>query len=210
MKILFYGDSITDMGRNRDEGSDWLRLGGGYPAFVAGRLQFESSEKYRFENRGISGNTIIDIYSRMKSDIWKVEPDVLSILIGANDIWREVDKKGGVTVKRYEGIYRMLIEDVLERLPNTKIMLMEPFVLHGTATDVDYEGFRKITEYADVVKKLVREYGLTFVPLQDKFDELAKAHAPEIYLWDGVHPNAPGAYAIAEEWIKAFKKEIDR
>ena len=88
-------------------------------------------------------------------------------------------------------------------------MLLEPFVLRGMATEVDYEGFRKITEYADAVKAPAKEHKLTFVPLQDEFDKAAGAQAMEVFLWDGVHPNVPWAYLIAEEWIKVFKKEVD-
>ena len=77
MKILFYGDSITDMGRSRDFDKKAWGYGVGYPSFVAGTLLKDEPEKYEFINRGISGNRIVDLYARIKADVWNLQPDVL-------------------------------------------------------------------------------------------------------------------------------------
>ena len=82
MKILFFGDSITDMRRSRD--SDGVHLGDGYVFFVAGDIKREDPS-IEIINRGISGDRVVDLYARIKSDVWNHKPDVLSILIGIND-----------------------------------------------------------------------------------------------------------------------------
>ena len=210
MKILMYGDSITDMGRNRDLIANSFGYGMGYPQFVAGELIYKNPEKYVVINRGISGNRIVDLYARIKVDVWNQEPDVLSILIGINDIWHEIGGKNGVEIDRFERVYRMLIEDTLKRLPNLKIMLCEPFVLEGSATEGEnFEKFLQVKEYARVVKQLAKDYNCVFVPLQEKFDECAKKYGAKYYLYDGVHPDAAGAKLISQEWLKAFYAEID-
>ena len=75
MKILFYGDSITDMSRVRDavdtHHSAW---GYGYVRCLADKLMFEAPNKYEIVNRGISGNRIVDLYARMKVDVWNHKP----------------------------------------------------------------------------------------------------------------------------------------
>lgn len=212
MKILFYGDSITDMGRQREEEHPAFKMGVGYPNFVAGELLYGEPEKYEIVNRGISGNRIVDLYARVKADVWNHNPDVLSILIGVNDVWHEIGNSNGVDIVRWEKVYRMLIEDTLARLPKLKIMICEPFVLEGEATTGEgkWERFLEVKEYAKVAKKLAAEYGLCFVPLQAKFDEAEKAHGGAAYLYDGVHPSAAGAKLIAEEWLKAFKNQIEK
>lgn len=206
MKILFYGDSITDMGRDRENENPAFKMGVGYPNFIAGELAYENPNGYEFVNRGISGNRIVDLYARVKADVWNHNPDVLSILIGVNDIWHEIVYKNGVDVARYEKVYRMLIEDTKERLPNLKIILCEPFVLQGPSTVENWESFLAVKEYAATVKKLAEEYGLYFLPLQAKFDEEAEKNGAEHYLYDGVHPAAAGAKLIATEWLKLFEK----
>lgn len=208
MKILFFGDSITDANRERETDFSLKSYGFGYVRAIAGELLFDDPTKYEIFNRGISGNRIVDLYARIKKDLWNVEPDVLSILIGVNDVWHEIAHQNGVDLVRFEKVYRDIIEETKERLPNVKIILCEPFVLLGVATQESYERFLEVKEYAKIVKKLAEEYGLYFVPLQEKFDELAEKHGATRYLSDGVHPSVVGAQLIANEWLSLFYDKI--
>ena len=209
MRILLYGDSITSMGRKPEAGiGEIWNYGSGYPYVIQSELSKENPLEYEVINRGVGGNRIVDLYARIKSDVWNLKPDVLSILIGINDIWHEIGSQNGVELDRFERIYAMLIEDTLKQLPDLKIVLLEPFVLKGTATEESYDRFLQVKEYAKVVKKLAQKYGLYFVPLQEKFDECAEKYGSAIYLYDGVHTNVAGATLIAGEWMNFFKKEI--
>ena len=207
MKILFFGDSITDMGRKRDEDGHIYSYGNGYVYLVASELFSREPGKYEIVNRGISGNRIVDLYARVKVDVWSEAPDCLSILIGVNDVWHELgERPNGVELERWEKVYRMLIEDTVKRLPNTRIIICEPFVLHGTATDERYSRFVQVHNYASAAKELAQEYGLEFVSLQSAFDEKAKEYGEKHYLYDGVHPHIAGAKLIATEWLKVFDR----
>lgn len=205
MKILFYGDSITDAGRDREIAEPNKKLGSGYVAYAANRLYDESLTSYDIYNRGISGNRIVDLYSRIKIDCWNLEPDVLSILIGINDIWHEVSRKNGVELDRFENIYRLLLKETRERLPDTKIMLCEPFVLLGSATEAAFDRFSEVKKYAEVVKKLADEFSATFVPLQSAFDKAGEECGNSEILADGVHPTLKGSVVLGNEWLKAFR-----
>ena len=208
MKIVFFGDSITDMGRNRDMDGKAFGYGVGYVNGVSSTLKYENPEKYEIINRGIGGHRVVDLYARIKADVWNHNPDVVSVLIGINDIWHEINNKNGVDLKRFETVYRMLMEDTKERLPKVKFILCEPFVLKGTATEEKYEEFCEVKKYAAVVKKLAEEYGIPFVALQEKFDEAAAKHGAVHYLYDGVHPDVAGGKLIAEEWLKVFRENL--
>ncbi|MBR4419304.1 MAG: SGNH/GDSL hydrolase family protein [Clostridia bacterium] len=218
MKILLFGDSITDMCRNRElnKPSDIWSYGNGYPFFIAGNLYKEDPNKYQVINRGIGGNRIVDLYARIKCDVWNIQPDVLSILIGINDIWHEIANSNGVELERFERVYKSLIEDTLKVLPNVKIILCEPFVLLGyetcnTAENPNrFKQFLKVKNYATVVKKLADKYNLYFLPLQEKFDKMAEKYGAEQFLYDGVHPMIAGAKLIADEWIDLFKNKIEK
>lgn len=206
MKIVMFGDSITDMGHSGEIGSV-QSYGAGYPFVVYGKMCEENPLKHQVINKGVSGNRIVDLYARIKSDVWNLNPDVLSILIGINDVWHEIAAKNGVDIKRFERVYRAIISDTTERLPNVKIMLMEPFVLHGTAVDeMGFDKFNEIRKYAQVIKGLAKEYNLIFVPLQKTFDEAALKYGAEACLFDGVHTTVFGATLIANEWLKYFKQ----
>lgn len=206
MKILFFGDSITDMGRTYER-DDVFGMGEGFVFYVAGDIKREDPS-IQIINRGISGNRIVDLYARIKSDVWNLQPDVLSILIGVNDVWHEIGNKNGVDLERFTKVYDMLIADTLKVLPNLKIVLCEPFVLKGTATEETYEEFLNVKDYAKVVKSLAVKYNLEFLPLQDAFDRAEKKTQASDYLYDGVHPNVAGARLIADEWMRLYNDKI--
>lgn len=203
-KILFQGDSITDAGRSREDNNN---RGIGYPTLVSAEMGFENPGEYEFINRGISGNRVIDLIARVKADIINLEPDYMSILIGINDVWHEVSYTNGVDAERYEKYYNMLIEEVKEALPNIKIMILEPFVLKAAATEEHWDYFRSETEKrAAAAKRVAEKNNLVFVPLMQKFDDLAKTAEPSYWLMDGVHPTAMGHELIKREWLKAFEQ----
>ena len=205
--ILFVGDSITDAGRNRE---DPRNLGQGYPCFIAGRLGLSAPGKYHFLNRGISGDRVVDIYARIKQDILNLKPDVVSILVGINDVWHEMDFRNGINASKFEKIYRMLLEEIREALPNTKIILIEPFVLKGTATATQLTWFiEEVTARANAVRKLAAEFSLPFLPLQADLNELAKQAPEEYWLIDGVHPTVNFHQYIADKWIHSFEKYLE-
>lgn len=202
--ILFQGDSITDCGRARDR--DTFR-GVGYAALITAKLNYEYPGEYHVINRGVSGNRIVDLYARVKKDIINLAPDYMSILIGLNDVWHEVDEKNGVDAEKFEKIYDMLISEVLEELPNIKIMILEPYVLKGTATEENWETFYEETlKRAAAAKRIAEKYNLKFIPLQDKFDEKCKLAPADYWVGDGVHPANPGHELIAREWMNAFEE----
>lgn len=208
MKILYYGDSITDCGRNCDRGS-MLNIGQGYALITCAKLGAEYPGKFEFDNTGISGNRIVDLYARIKCDCWNCEPDVLSILIGVNDVWHEINYRNGVEADRFEAMNRMMIADTLKARPGIKIMILEPFILKGYSTVENWEAFDKGTkERAVIAKKIAEEFNLVFVPLQQIFDDACKVQPATYWIADGVHPTPAGHQLIADAWLDAFKKNI--
>ena len=202
--FLFQGDSITDADRIRD---DIQNLGYGYPNIVASKYLSENVNEYTFINKGISGNRIVDLYARIKCDIINLKPDYMSILIGINDVWHELSVENGVANEKFKKILSMLLEEVKEALPGIKIIMLEPFVLKGPATEEKWEEFYNETKLrAKSVKEVAEKYNLSFVPLQDKFDELSKVAKPTYWLIDGVHPSAAGHEIIAKALSEEFEK----
>ncbi len=200
--ILFQGDSITDVNRVREEP---LELGKGYPLLTAAHLGFENPGEYTFYNRGISGNRIVDVYARIKADIINLKPDVMSILIGINDVWHEIGNQNGVDAVKFQRVYDMLLTEIKEALPEIKLMLLEPFVLKGTATIANWEAFDSETKLrAQAVKYLAQKHGAVFVPLQARFDEEAAKTTPDMWAFDGVHPTFVGHEMVKREWLKAL------
>lgn len=211
--ILFQGDSITDCDRSRE---NFENVGKGYPLLVKSQLGFEYPECFQFQNRGVSGNRIIDVYARIKADIIHLKPDYMSILIGVNDVWHEFDYHNGVDAEKFEKIYGMLIEEIQAALPHIKIMILEPFCLRAAATENTEEYPDKWNTFRSEVEKramkaraVAEKYNLTFVPLQEKFCKAAENTENTYWLADGVHPTAMGHELIKKEWLKAFETLCD-
>ena len=204
--ILFQGDSITDVDRVRDNDSHGGTFGFGYPLLISARLGFEQPDAFRFLNRGVSGNRVVDLYARIKRDCINLRPDVISILIGVNDVWHEIGDQNGVAADKYERIYSMLLDEILRELPQTRFLILEPFVTHGRATDGTWDSFStQVPLRAAAAERVAQAFSQTFVPLQEAFDK-AQTRAPATH-WtaDGVHPTPYGHELIAREWLKAFE-----
>ena len=211
MKILFFGDSITDAIRERGS-SDAGRVretnsisprkyGSGFVLLTATSLLYEKPNTYQIINRGIGGDRLPQLYARIQLDVWNENPDVLSILVGFNDI--DTGENPNYTdIERWGRIYRMMIRDTQEKCPNTKIIICEPFALRETRkTD-------EILKYANEAKNIAKEFGLPFVALQDKMDEAVKIYGVENCCYDGVHPNIVGSKVISDAWLEVFKKQV--
>lgn len=201
--ILFQGDSITDCGRVRENPANISQaLGPGYPALIAARIMNNDwSAKRTFINKGISGDRVVDLYARWKRDAVNIRPDVLSILIGVNDTWHEMNYGNGVEPERYDRFYRMLLDWSLESKADTKFILLEPFVLNFGFITQDWVD--EIVIRQQIVKKIAADYNAIFVPLQEKLNQAAAAaRDPQLVLRDGVHPTLFGHQLIADEYFK--------
>lgn len=215
--ILFFGDSITDARRSyvEDEALPMIHYqGSGYATMVSAALGADAPYTYQCYNRGISGNRIVDLYARIKKDAINLKPDYMSILIGINGVWHEYSQKNGVSAEKFEMVYDLLIQELKQELPDLKIMIMEPFVLHGRSTCSSeicpgrWEHFSTEAPLrAAAAERIAEKHNLVFVPLQEMFDK-AEATAPYegYWLYDGVHPSAAGHELIKRAWLEGFEK----
>jgi len=205
--ILFQGDSITDVGRSRDEtGPNQMPgLGSGYASLIAARyLEERPEDDLKFINRGISGHRVVDLYARWKVDAINLKPDVISILVGVNDTWHEFGSQNGVEVDRYATIYRMMLEYTRQRLPDVRLILCEPFSL--PVGQVNTEWLAELAERDQIVRDLADSFGACFVSFQAAFDEAAKKAPADHWLGDGVHPSPDGHALMADCWISTVQE----
>ena len=202
--ILFQGDSITDARRSRNDAETpnlQLGMGGGYAWMTAAALlTAPQGDSLTIFNRGISGNKVHQLAERWEKDCLEIKPDVLSILIGVNDIWHHLSGRYDGTVETYENDYRALLERTRKALPEVKLVICEPFVLRCGAVNDSW--FPLFDQFRAVAKKLAEETKSVFVPYQTMFDAAVKYAPPEHWAGDGVHPTPNGASLMAAEWIR--------
>lgn len=201
--ILFQGDSITDFGRDKADAApnNQAALGTGYAWLAAVELLVDHpAGKFSVFNRGISGNKVFQLADRWQADCLDLKPDVLSILIGVNDIWHTLTGKYQGTVEIYERDYRALLERTKKALPKVKLVVCEPFVLRcGQVTD---KWFPEFDTYRAAAKRVAESFHATFIPFQTMFDEAVKYAPPAHWAGDGVHPTGAGASLMAHTWLR--------
>ena len=204
-KLVMIGDSITDVGRARPigEGRADDALGRGYVMMVDALLGAAYPERMiRVLNMGTSGNTTRDLKARWQTDVIDLRPDWVSIMIGANDVWRQYDSpkqtERHVLIDEYE---RNLVELVTTTKPVVKgLVLMTPFYLEPNRQDAMRA---TMDRYAAVVRRVAAAQGAVLVDTQAAFDKVLEVYYPATINWDRVHPNPTGSAVLARAFLSS-------
>lgn len=204
--VLFQGDSITDAGRARENSNinDQKALGHGYAYLSSADLLNDYPQKQlKIYNRGISGNKVYQLAERWENDTLKLEPTVLSILIGVNDFWHMKKHGYAGTVETYRRDYLNLLDKTKQKFPELKLIIGEPFAIIGTAVDASW--FPAFKEYQETAKEIANKYNAAFIPYQRIFDNALKLAPGDYWAPDGVHPTIAGARLMASAWMETIK-----
>ena len=205
IKLLFQGDSITDAGRDK---RNYYDLGNGYPKFAASMIAEKYSDtSFEFINLGISGNRTGQLFDRFYSDGIALQPDIISILIGINDIWHRCSPNYILTTDEQIALnYREILKRI-RRETNAKIVILSPYVLDSE----DKEPMKKeLSTVLPIIRELADEFADAYVPLDELFEKAMETQPePRYYSADGVHPNENGAKFIAEHYALAIDKILD-
>lgn len=194
MRVTFIGDSITDAGRDRaDPGS----FGDGYVSQLAPELVASGAT---VRNLGIAGDRARDLAARWDSELLPTEPDLLTVYVGVNDMWRRFDSDDPTTAEDFAATLEPLLDRVIaQRGP--RLILMEPFFL--PVTEEQHAWLDDLDGKRQAVRALAAAHGAALVPLHDVFTAAAEEHPVVELAPDGVHPTPRGSRLIADAWRAA-------
>ena len=202
-RIVFAGDSITDMGSKQPVGEGLFdNTGRSYVRIIENMLACYYPEIYlRVTNSGISGNTSRDLIERWDRDVIALNPQWVSICIGVNDVWRQFDSPAmsdkAVQPDEYRDNLIKMIESVKDKVKG--IFLMAPYYMEPNSNDAMRA---RMDEYGRICRELAEKYGCIFIDLQEMFNKYFKHRHSSFIAWDRVHPNQIGATIIAREFLK--------
>lgn len=218
--ILFIGDSITDGNWGNPVGypcptenrstTDMNHIyGHGYVFLIASDIESNRPCPERhFINRGISGNTLADLESRWEKDVIAHRPDIVSILIGTNDVhyWLDGDKTTAFDYDGWEQRYRKLLDMTLDSLPDTRIVIGAPFTAQSgqAGKRPDFELRKEMIARLDsITSDIAADYKAIYLPYDKMFHELQAIPSlpAEYWIWDGIHPTPAGHRRIADLWL---------
>jgi lysophospholipase L1-like esterase len=168
--VIFVGDSLTD-------GCD---LSVYYPGLNA-------------YNRGIGGDTAIGVLKRMDESIFDLEPQLIVILIGVNDLAR-----GYSTQFLFDNLNKILTQ-IKERLPDAKVILQTLYPVNPEILPAVASLMPNINVVNTRIPFIISAFsGYRYVNV---FDALIVSHQnktlkPE-YTTDGLHLSDAGYKAVA-------------
>ena len=228
--VLFIGDSITDGNRGRNMDPNHL-MGHGYQEMVAAKLIADNLENMpKFINKGISGNNSGQILSRLDEDCLCYKPDIISLLCGVNDCC--YPGEGNTDETALNNIDTILTK-IKEALPDTKVILCEPFYMDVRNQENRYENLpnvkceddfffsnspldlEKVEKFSSRMKRLQKglpslaeKHGCIYVPFRDMLDKASKEVPASYFVWDNVHPTIAGHTLMAKRWLETVEKAL--
>ena len=202
-KIVFIGDSITDSGR-RDVAAPY---GNGYVSMVRNFLLARyPGLNLTVVNRGVGGNTVVEMSARWESDVVAERPRYLSVMVGINDVYRQFQGDPGTAVypQQYELTYRTLLQRA-RQASDARLILMTPYMIEPNRNQAMR---RQMDVYGGIVAALATEFGAALVRVQEAFDNALRFTTPAFWADDQFHVAGPGAALIAQTFLRAVGFEM--
>jgi lysophospholipase L1-like esterase len=201
-KVIFFGDSITELGVKKDKYV-------GYILKMDSLLKVEKKDsEYELIGSGISANKVYDLYLRMEEDVLSKNPDIVVIYVGVNDVWHKTLLGTGTDADKFEKFYQAIIKKLQDR--NIKVLLCTPAVV-GEKTDMSNPLDGDLNKYSNIIRDLAKKNNLPLVDLRKKFIDYLKINNPEnkekeILTYDRVHMNNKGNQFLADAMWETLKE----
>lgn len=202
-RIVFAGDSVTDMGSVNPVGEGLFdNVGRSYVRVIENMLAVWYPECFiRVTNSGIGGNTSRDLLARFDRDVVDLNPDWVSICIGINDVWRQFDSPaipdGHVLPDEYRSNMETMIGKVKGKVKG--IFILSPYIIEPLRED---KMRARMDEYVEICRELAEKHGCVFVDFQKMYEEYCSVRHSSYVAWDRIHPNQIGATLMAREFLK--------
>lgn len=199
VKIVFFGDSITESGRNLLDPED---LGVGYVKIAAGKLRLLYPDtNFKFVNRGVGGERTAELLKRVKKDVVDENPDYVVLEVGINDVWCRFSRGEEVTPETFRANYLSLVDTILAT--GAKLFLIQPYALKMG----DKQRFRPfLSRFNEAIREIAQEKDIALVPVDEIFMGVTQDIDSAQFATDGVHPTHRGCRYIADLLIKELKK----
>lgn len=202
-RIVFAGDSVTDMGSEQPVGEGLAdSVGRSYVRVIENLLAVCYPEiRVRVTNSGTSGDTSRDLLARFDRDVVALNPDWVSICIGINDVWRQFDCPAMPDSHVLPQEYEQNVEEMICRIKESVkgIFILSPYIMEPNRED---RMRARIDEYATICRKLAQKHDCIFVDFQKLYEEYCQIRHSSFIAWDRIHPNQVGATLMAKEFLR--------
>ncbi len=203
-KILFLGDSITDVKFNSKQR---LKIKGKNVYALQLKKKFRKySKDIDVKIKGIASNRTYHIYDRLTNDCISLRPDVIIMLIGVNDAWENyVPENYPPLLRPMEPHIREVYRRIRTELPDTKILYLMPFMIDAVEEKLPFH--KTLDEFRTVLRDIAEENGAAVLDMQEVFNEAQRIIEPKRLAIDGIHPTDLGHKVMADAIEKVIEFE---
>lgn len=198
-KVVFFGDSITQAGVNKD----------GYITKMDSMLKASGKGNlYELIGAGIGGNKVYDLYLRMEEDVLAKNPDIVYIWVGVNDVWHKQSFGTGTDADKFVRFYDAIIAKL--KAKNIRTILVTPAAI-GEKTDFSNQLDGDLNKYSSLIREIASKNGCELVDLRKEFLAYNKEHNKDnresgILTNDRVHLNPVGNEFVAKKMLQPLLK----
>ena len=192
MRYVALGDSYT-IGTNVGEGERWpnqlvTALGDRVPLQLVANL-------------GVNGFSSGDLIEVELPQLAGLEPDLVTLLIGVNDVVR------GVTLDQYAAQVEEIIGMILETVPANRLVIVSVPDYTLTPSGADFGDVQQQRAGIDAVNSTMREaadrHGVQFVDISSVANRVPAE--PTLVAGDGLHPSG-AQYAL---WVELIAPVVE-
>jgi len=197
-KIVFFGDSITELGVKK----------GGYIDLLNTRITNNGqANQYELLGAGIGGNKIYDLYLRLEQDVLNKNPNVVVVWVGVNDVWHKSMMGTGTDYDKFGLFYDALIQKIQAK--GAKVILVTPAVI-GERYDQSNPQDGELNLYSNWIRKYAAQKEIVLVDCRKLFLDYSAKNNPKqvdkgILTYDRVHLNDAGNQLVADAMWEAIK-----
>lgn len=193
-KIVFFGDSITQMGINK----------GGYIDRIQSAINDKGLQnKYELLGAGVGGNKVYDLYLRLEEDVLAKKPGLVVIYVGINDVWHKTSGIG-TDIEKFEKFYVAIIKKLQAK--KIQLALTTPACIGELKNNANPQD-DDLNKYSDVIRKLAATYQCKLVDLRTLWQQYEEKNNTEnkvqgLITTDRVHLSDTGNQLVADEMMK--------
>ena len=199
LKVVFFGDSITQAGINP----------GGYIDKMKSMLEKRGiKDNYQLIGAGIGGNKVYDLYLRMEDDVLIHKPDVVVIWVGVNDVWHKTLYGTGTDADKFEKFYVAMLKKFQSQ--GIKVIVVTPATI-GERTDFSNQQDGDLNFYSQIIRNVAAKFDCQVADLRREFlkvniEKNLNNRESGILTSDRVHLNEAGNQLVADILMKMLVK----
>lgn len=187
------GDSLTAGVGVADYHQAW-------PTVVAQRLT-TANRQIILRNFSFPGYRTVDIINNFLPRTIDAKPDIVTLLVGVNDI------HGGVGKTVFKKEYQYILEQLSQKTTAKIYVVSIPYIGANNLIFPPYDAYFKAQtiSFNKIIRELAQTYGATYVDIYTPTVKLFEKNGPH-YSADSFHPSAEGY----ELWAQIIYDDINR